>query len=703
MFSRPLTVPIDLAPRFKLDTNVQFIKGVGPKVAQVLAKLGIETAGDLLYYLPFRYEDRTNFRPIGSVHAGEFVTLKGRLVSLSSKNRQGNFTIIRAAIADSSGAINLIWFNQRWLKSTLEKHEGEIIVYGQVKEGNYGYEIASPEWETVDKDEDPANFARITPVYRLTEGLSQKLIRRAALTVVQSLPADTRDTLPANVSRQYKLKPLGWALREVHFPSSEANRAAARRRLVFEEFFYMQLALAMRRAKTGEEIGIAFEAEPETAQEIACEMGFEFTSAQNRVIEEISRDMRRPHPMNRLLQGDVGSGKTAVAAAAMLAAVRSGYQAAIMAPTEILAEQHFNNLHKLFEALGLDVELLVGKQTPTQKKKAVERTASGKANIAVGTHALIQEGVAFQKLGLVVVDEQHRFGVMQRAALRQKGYGNPDVLVMTATPIPRSLTLTLYGDLDISVLDEMPPGRKQIKTHWKQPMDRNAVYEGVRKLLHEGAQAYVVCPLVSESEKMLAQAATEMYLRMRDVVFKDFRVGLLHGQLKAKEKEEAMEAFRRHEMDVLVSTTVIEVGVDVPNASAMIIEDANRFGLAQLHQLRGRVGRGNKQSYCVLIASAANPDAEARLQVMVQTTDGFKISEEDLRIRGPGELYGTRQSGELELRVADLLQDGKVLEEARQAAFDVIAKDPALSLPENRALKTAATEKSTSMLRTDVS
>lgn len=696
-------MPVSSIPS-RLDTSVQYLKGVGPKAAQVLAKLGVETVKDLLYCLPFRYEDRRDFRPIGNVRPGEWVTLKGRVVSLDSRNRQGNFTTIRAAIVDGSGAIGLIWFNQRWIKTQLEKHEGEIIVYGQVKEGNYGYEIASPEWETVDPADDASSFARLTPIYRLTEGLSQKLIRKAALTAVASLqPTDIEETLPEELRKANRLQPLVWSIKQVHFPNTEENRLAARRRLVFEEFFVMQLGLAMRRAQTGEEPGIAFEASPTLIEELRSALHFEFTHAQTRVIEEICGDMRRPHPMNRLLQGDVGSGKTAVAAAAMLAAVRSGYQAALMAPTEILAEQHFVSLHQLFEGMGIRVELLVGKQTAKQKKHAIDRTTDGSGDIAIGTHALIQEGVAFKKLGLVVVDEQHRFGVLQRGALRQKGHGNPDVLVMTATPIPRSLTLSLYGDLDLSVLDEMPPGRKQIKTHWKLPTERNTVYEGVRKLLQEGAQAYMVCPLVSESEKMLAQAANELYLRMSQMVFPDFRVGLLHGQLKTREKEEAMEAFRRHEIDVLVSTTVIEVGVDVSNASIMVIEDANRFGLAQLHQLRGRVGRGERQSFCVLIGAANNPDAEARLRVMVETTDGFRISEEDLRIRGPGEMYGTKQSGELELRVADLLMDGKVLEEARQAAVAMVSDDPRLGRPEHARLAIAVRDWSSRIASTDVS
>ncbi len=695
--------------KYTPQTDVQFVKGVGPRTAKLLAKLKIGTLGDLLYYLPRRYEDRSNFQPIGEVKPGEWVSLKGRVISLDSRDRGGRFMIIKAAIADGSGAIGLVWFNQRWIKRKLTGFDGEIIVYGQVKEGQWGLQIESPEWETVDPDDDPEEFARITPVYPLTEGVGQMTIRRVAKRGLEYLSAFS-EPLPDSFLRKHRLRPLGWSLRQIHSPDSDEAREQARRRLVFEEFFYLQVALLMRQRELGLQRGIAFDIPPASgggrvspAEELRAVLPWEFTDAQDRVMEEIFSDMRRPHPMSRLLQGDVGSGKTIVAAAAMLAAVRCGYQAALMAPTEILAEQHYTNFRRLFQPLGVEVDLLVGKQTKKQKERALQRTADGKAQIAVGTHALIQEGVQFAKLGLVVVDEQHRFGVMQRAALRQKGYGNPDVLVMTATPIPRSLTLTVYGDLDLSVIDEMPPGRRPVKTHWKLPSERQSVYDGVRSLLKDGAQAYIVCPLVSESEKMMAQAAKELYDRTREDVFPEFRVGLLHGQLKSKAKEEAMDAFRAGELDALVTTTVIEVGVDVANATVMVIEDANRFGLAQLHQLRGRVGRGRKQSYCVLIGGASTPEAERRLRVMAETTDGFKIAEEDLRIRGPGELYGTKQSGAFELRVADLIQDGRLLEEARQAAIALLKKDPELSQPAHQLIREAAEQNRTRLARTDVS
>ncbi|MBL1148924.1 MAG: ATP-dependent DNA helicase RecG [Armatimonadetes bacterium] len=681
--------------------EVQYVKGIGPPGAKVLAKLGIASLEDLLLYLPRRYEDRSNFRTIASVRAGEFVTLKGRLVAVESKAPRGNFTITRAGISDGSGTIGLVWFNQRWIRPRLSKITGEIIVYGQVKEGQWGYEINSPEWEPLAPEADGEEFARIVPVYPLVEGVPQKTIRRfveRGLAYVDKI----EDVIPPGIARKSGLRPLAWSLQHVHRPTSLEDAETAKRRLVFEEFFSLQLALGMRHAEEGTRSGIAFRVGPELASEVEAAASVVLTGAQRRVIEEIYRDMGRPHPMNRLLQGDVGSGKTLVAAAAILAAARSGYQAALMAPTEILAEQHYVNLHRLFEALGLKVALLVGKQGKRERDKANKAVATGEAHVAVGTHALVQEAVTFHKLGLVVVDEQHKFGVLQRAALRRKGFGNPDVLVMTATPIPRSLTLTVYGDLDLSVIDEMPPGRRPIRTHWKLPSERDSVYEGVRKLLSEGAQAYVVCPLVSESEKVLAQAATELYDRLKHGALEGFRVGLLHGQQKAAEKEATMLAFRNKELDVLVSTTVIEVGVDVPNATVMIIEDANRYGLAQLHQLRGRVGRGGAQSYCVLIGAATNPETEERLRVMVETTDGFKIAEKDLEIRGPGEMFGTRQHGAFEFRVADVLRHGRILEEARQAALDLIAADPKLEKPEHAGLKARVETDSARLVRTDI-
>jgi ATP-dependent DNA helicase RecG len=717
-----------------LATEVQFLKGVGPRNALALAKANLRTVGDVLHYLPRRYEDRRHLPTIGELRVGQFATIRGRLVTVDSRPTQRGMVILKAIIRDGTGKIALTWFNQPWIKRALEKLDAEVIAYGLVKAGLGGLEMASPEWEAIDDDEDPEEFAKIVAVYPLTEGLYQSQVRKAVQSSIEFYIDLVEEPLPRDLRRQYGLQSLQWSLRQIHQPESEEARLEARKRLVFEEFFYLQMSLALSRIENQLELGISFPISqlvefgsiqrettgPKPAKELQTGrtgvavvveipdhpthlfaeqqtlksageplwdqihrmLPFELTGAQRRVIGEIWADMERPHPMNRLVQGDVGSGKTAVAACCMLAAVRSGYQAVLMAPTEILAEQHSVNLRRLFEPLGIDVELLVGKLSATQKRKAAERTESGVAHIAVGTHALIQEGVKFHRLGLAIVDEQHRFGVLQRKALRDKGLGNPDVLVMTATPIPRSLTMTRYGDLDLSVIDELPPGRKAIKTHWKLPYERDIVYKGVRKLVDEGRQAYVVCPMVSESEKMLSQAAEELHLQLSSGFFEGKNVGLLHGQMKSKDKEEVMRQFRSQELDVLVSTTVIEVGVDVPNASIMVIEDATRFGLAQLHQLRGRVGRGSTQSFCILISEAKSDDARTRMETMVETTDGFRIAEVDLRLRGPGELAGTKQSGNLDFKIADLLQDSKMLEVARTAAIEIVEKDPKLSAPE---------------------
>ena len=705
------------------------MKGVGPKLAPLFHKLNIFTVEDLLYHLPRRYEDRTRIPPINRIHPGQHVTIRGTLRNVSSRPISGGRVVVKAVVGDSTGSVALTWFNQPWIARKLSDYRGEIVAYGLAKDADFGCEISAPEFELIEDEEDAADFARIIPVYPATDGLPQKVIRRAARAALDGYLGFANDPLPPTILKAEMLRPIRWSLKEIHQPTSEETRLQARHRLVFEEFFYLQVSLAMRRAETRQELGIAFpigdlkrgstlsgfrrssddagasayasrksalvvkerhdsnlfeavQAEKREGvplwDQIQRMLPFELTGAQQRVVEEIWSDMEQPHPMNRLVQGDVGSGKTAVAACSMLAAVRSGYQAAMMAPTEILAEQHFANLCKLFEPLGIEVALLVGKQNSRERKKALQMTASGEAKIAVGTHALIQEGVTFDRLGLAVVDEQHRFGVLQRAALREKGLGNPDVLVMTATPIPRTLTMTLYGDLELSVIDELPPGRKPIKTHYKPHTNRTSIYEGVRKLVAEGRQAYFVCPMVSESEKMQAQAATDLAYRLSSGVFQDMRVGLLHGQMKPKEKEEVMEQFRTHQLDILVSTTVIEVGVDVPNASVMVIEDANRFGLSQLHQLRGRVGRGEHQSYFILVAYIRSEDARERMDTMVETNDGFRIAEVDLRLRGPGEIAGTAQSGNRDFKIADLVQDGKLLEVARQAAMKLIESDPNL-------------------------
>jgi ATP-dependent DNA helicase RecG (EC 3.6.1.-) len=680
-----------MAARYTLETEVQYVKGVGTKLAQVLSKLNIYTLGDLLFHLPRRYEDRRQFRKIAHARAGEAITVSGKLVTVDNVKVR-NLTLTKAYLDDGSGVLELVWYNQPYMKDTLNKlRNSQIVAYGIVKESPYGLQMETPEWEDLPDGADPDSLLsvnRIVPIYPLTEGIRQKRMRQIIWNAVQYAHL-APEILPRSVRERLGLMPIQQALQQIHFPDDEQMIEPARQRLVFEEFFLMQLGVGLQRLRTRQERGIAMRIDADRLNEMLHRIvPFELTNAQKRVIQEIWNDMAQPHPMNRLLQGDVGSGKTIVAAAAILAAVDNQYQAAIMAPTEILAEQHYITLHRLFQPLGISVELLVGRLSNKQRQQARERIATGRGMVAVGTHALIQEGVSFARLGLAIVDEQHRFGVLQRAALRDKGI-MPHVLVMTATPIPRTLTLTLYGELDVSVIDELPPGRKPVRTYWKTPEERLKVYAGVRKLVEQGRQAYVICPLIDESDKLQVRAAEQMAEHLQKDVFPDLRVGLLHGRMKPAEKEAVMEAFRAGELDILVSTTVIEVGVDVPNAAVIVIEDADRFGLAQLHQLRGRVGRSEHQSYCVLIADPKSEEGQRRMEIMTRTNNGFLIAEEDLRIRGPGEIYGTRQSGMPSFRVADLVKDMRLLEVARQEAFRLLERDPELARPEHTALREA--------------
>jgi len=670
--------------------SVQFVKGVGERLCKLFGKLGIFTAQDLLWHFPRRYEDRRSMRRIAQLHAGETACFRGKVrVADNMRTPRSGTLLTRVAVDDGSGIAYLVWFNQWYLKNKFAKLLGkDIVVYGTAQFGSRGIEFTNPEWEEISDDGgDTLSSNRIVPVYPLTEGLFQGRVRRIIYNALDTYLPVVEDPLPEEIRKRRGLVDLATALRNIHFPPSEEAREEARLRLVYEEFFFLQLALALRRQNVTTALpGIAFDVTPECSKRLYEILPFELTNAQKRVIREIERDMARPIAMNRLVQGDVGSGKTLVALASMMVAIHNGYQAALMAPTEILAEQHYLVLTRWAEQLGLETALLTGSLTAKEKRAARERIASGQAHIAIGTHALIQEDVEFAKLGLVVVDEQHRFGVLQRAALRDKGL-NPDVLVMTATPIPRTLALTVYGDLDLSVIDEMPPGRKPIKTHLKATSERPRVYDAARKLINEGRQVYIVCPLVEESEKLQVKAATELAEHLQRDVFPDIALGLLHGQMKPAEKDDIMRRFRDGEIQVLVSTTVIEVGVDVPNACVMLIEDAERFGLAQLHQLRGRVGRGEHQSFCVLISDPNTDDARQRMDVMVRTCDGFEIAEEDLRIRGPGEFYGTRQSGVPSLRIANILRDVDILEMSREDAFELIKADPKLSASVHRDLR----------------
>lgn len=675
-----------------LNDEVQFLKGVGPTVAQILAKMNLHTVGDLLRHVPRRYEDRTRFRRLSEVMPGEMATLHGRVIAADTQGTsRKNFQITKVLIDDGSGVAQLVFFQQPYLQRQFQEmaQAGRwIVVYGLAKRSGYGpVEIERAEWEEVSVDGDALSTNRIVPIYPTSEGISQKRLRRIIYSALQSYETLIEEPLPPDVLLKHRLLDRRTSIRNVHFPDSLAMMESARRRLIFEEFFFLQVGLARRRKTNKQEI---------RAHRIAVDMvrlkedlrritSFELTGAQWRAIEDIAKDISSGRVMNRLIQGDVGSGKTMVAVAAMMMAVEAGFQAALMAPTEILAQQHAIVLKRLLEPLNIPVELSTGSLRMRDKEAARERIASGESRIVVGTHALIQEGVKFQRLGLAVIDEQHRFGVLQRQALQKKGE-QPHVLVMTATPIPRTLTLTVYGDLDTSIINELPPGRKPIKTHWKQTEQAAEVYSAMQRLILQGRQAYIVCPLVEESEKLQVKAATRLAEHIQQDVFPQFRVGLLHGQMRPEEKEEVMRRFKAQELDILVATTVIEVGIDVPNASVIVIEDADRFGLAQLHQLRGRVGRGEHASYCILMASPRTEDGMTRMSVMVETQDGFRIAEEDLKLRGPGEIFGTRQSGLPEFYIGDIVRDVQIMDEARRTAFELVENDPNLSLPKHRLL-----------------
>ncbi len=661
-----------------LETRVQYVKGIGPGRAAALEKAGVRTVLDLLFHLPLRYEDRRTFAKIGALRPGMRVSVAGEIVAAGLR-RARRMTLYEVRVEDGSGRLKALWFNQPYLCSTLVKGK-RVVLFGAVEPDAYAPRqlmMASPEAELIGPEDEGVHTGRLVPVYEKLGPLSGKVLRRILARLVTELPTPLVDPLPEDVRAQLDVVPWREAFLRVHHPGEGATEAVLNRardpghlRLILEEFFLFQLGLAARhRALRGSGKGIAFEVGDRAREAVKKVLPFPLTGAQKRVLREIADDMKAPHPMNRLVQGDVGAGKTLVGLIAMLIAVENGYYAAYTAPTEILAEQHYLTFRRLLARTGHRVALLTAAVKGKERKAALAAVADGEVAIAVGTHALIQEGVAFRSLGLAVVDEQHRFGVLQREDLRKKGHA-ADVLVMTATPIPRTLALTAYGDLDVSVVDEKPPGRTPIKTLLRAAGERRSVLELVRREVAEGRQAYVVYPLVAESEKLEdVKAATEMAAEWA-AALPGVQVGLLHGRLKGPEKEAVMGSFSAGEIQVLVATTVIEVGVDVPNATVMVIEHAERFGLAQLHQLRGRVGRGPHPSVCVLIGHGRLSEvARERLSMLVQSQDGFAIAEKDLEIRGPGEFFGTRQSGLPAFRAGKLLRDRELLERARRQAF----------------------------------
>ena len=666
------------------------LAGVGPQRAKTLAKLGLGTIEDaLVQHLPLRHEDRSQIIPLGRVSVGEARTCAGTIAGISPPPRGRPRMPLVVMIRDVSGFLNCAWFNQPYLTRIFKRGQ-RLIVHGKVQPYGRGpLQMMVKDHELVeDGPDEKLHTGRLVPVYPLTEGLTQRPLRRLMKRLVDGWADQIDDPLPERVRSGRALLPLPQAIRGAHFPETQEEHAAAHRRLVFDDFFLLEVGLAIRRHREGRRRGFAINPPGALVRRLRASLPYTLTSAQERVWGEIRMDMAEPYPMSRLLQGDVGSGKTVVAALAILAAIEAGYQAALMAPTEILAEQHMMTLSQLLEPLGVRVILLTGAVKGKARQDAAAAVESGQAGCAIGTHALVQGGVAFKRLGLAVIDEQHRFGVAHRAALRGKGE-SPDVLVMTATPIPRTLALTLYGDLDVSVLDELPPGRRPIVTVARGGSKRREIYDFLRKQIDDGRQIYVVCPLVEETEASDLRAATEMAERLQREVFPDRRVGLIHGRLRFQDKERVMREFKEGTVHVLVSTTVIEVGIDVPNASVMLVEHAERFGLSQLHQLRGRVGRGPWKSYCILLAGSSSEDAERRIAAMTGTNDGFKIAEVDLELRGPGDFFGTRQSGLPEFRVADLLRDGAMLEEARREAFALVQADPQLVAPGHRGLRGA--------------
>ncbi|HKB12767.1 MAG TPA: ATP-dependent DNA helicase RecG [Vicinamibacterales bacterium] len=661
-----------------LATRLQFLKGVGPRRAADLERTGLVTVEDLLYRFPLRYEDRSRLQTIASLRAGQPASVAGRIVACGLRStRRPGFKIFEAAIDDGSGSLRAVWLNQPFLRDVFARGQ-HVVLYGVIEmRGSASLQITNPQYEILDdEDGETIHTGRIVPIYEKTGAVTPKMQRRLVWEALQRVPTDLPDLLPDDVRMRLALPSRYAALFAAHFPPDDARVDAlnlfatpAQRRLIFEEAFLFQLGvLARRQVAAAEQKPQPVRVDDRIRDSARAVLPFRLTNGQKQALKEIVDDMQREQPMNRLLQGDVGAGKTIVALLAGLVAMENGLQVAFMAPTEILAEQHFANISRLLQASRFRVALLTGSTTSAARREQLAEIAAGSIQLAVGTHALVQGGVSFRQLGLAIIDEQHRFGVLQRATLRAKGL-HPDVLVMTATPIPRTLALTVYGDLDVSMIRELPAGRLPVKTLAKPESRRDEVHAFVRGQLDAGRQAYVIYPLVEESAKVDVKAATEMADHLATDIFPEYRVGLLHGRLKSDAKDRVMKAFAAGELQLLVSTTVVEVGVDVANASVMIVEHAERFGLSQLHQLRGRVGRDRHQAYCFLLyQSPLTDEARERLKAMTDTTDGFEIAERDLLLRGPGDFFGTRQAGVPTFRMVDLVRDRELLDLAHREA-----------------------------------
>lgn len=663
---------------------VQYVKGVGPRRSELLAKLGIKTVRDLLYHFPVRIEDRSRIVPVADLKPGEYAAVKGSVQARGLTKSYRGYKILKVAVSDDTGVVRAVWFNQPYLEKFFPAGS-EVVLFGKADyEG--GFQIVNPAFEVLSGDNELLQAGCIVPIYPLTKDIYLKQLRRMLKEVFRKYGPALKEYLPGEIIRKNGLFPLPAALQGIHFPQSEEDWASARRRLIFDEFFLLQLALALRKKARGDGQGISHSSGGDLAGRFIRSLPFKLTGSQERVIGEIRADMARPAPMNRLVQGEVGSGKTVVAVASLLTAVEGGFQGAVLVPTEILAEQHFISMQKFLMPLGVKTALLVGGQGKKMRSEILDEIAGGDSDIVIGTHALLEEAVRFKNPGIIVIDEQHKFGVDQRDVLRRKGWGRSDLLMMSATPIPRSLALTAYGDLEVSTMGEVPSGGRRVQTYHVAGSRRGFMYAFIRQEVKKGRQAYFIYPVIDESEELGLRSAVSMAGELKSV-FSGFTVGLLHGRMNSGEKEEVMRGFQEKETDILVCTSVVEVGIDVKNASVMVIEHPERFGLSQLHQMRGRVGRGEHPAYCFLAGEPAGEDARRRLEVLAGTSDGFSIAEEDLELRGPGQFLGTRQHGMPELRIGNIASDMELLQVAREEAFRLVADDPEMKSPENRRVK----------------
>lgn len=669
-----------------LNSSIRYLKGVGPKKAEFFEKLGIYTIYDLFHYLPRKYEDRREIISVKDAKIGENQAVLGRVIKTGLFTARTGRRIFEISIGDGNRRIYAVWYNQPFLKKVFLPGQ-EVILFGKV-ELQRRLQITHPVFEIISEDSDQKEsleIGRIVPLYSITENITQKYLRKTVYQGIKAHLSEIHEWLPSQIMARRKLVDTKFAFDNIHFPYSPDNIKRSYKRLVFEEFFILQLVLALKREKMKQK-GIQHKTDEIAMKEFEALFDFDLTGAQKKCLEDIKEDMAKDEPMHRLIQGDVGSGKTVLAMYALLVAVKNGYQAALMAPTEILARQHFLSISEVFMPMGINVQFLVKEADKKAASRIKEEIKSGEINIIIGTHALIQEDVEYKKLGLVVVDEQHKFGVLQRNALRKKGF-SPDMLVMTATPIPRSLVLTFFGDMDVSLLKEKPSGRQSTATYWVREDQRSSVYSFIREEVSNGRQAFIVYPRIKETEASDLKSVEEMYQELSQKAFSDLRVAMLHGKVKTKEKEKIMNDFREKKCDILIATTVVEVGVDIPNATIMMIEHAERYGLAQLHQLRGRIGRGEYASYCILMGEPSTEEAYERLSAIADIEDGFEIAEKDLDIRGPGEFLGTKQSGLPEIRIGDIAKDFDIMEKAREEAKNIVEIDPLLQDENHKGIK----------------